>query len=158
MNSDDEITFLDSKIYIIDGILEFTKFRQHGRLTVISNFKHSVMPMKYLKGNIFTALHPERDACSTHEIFLKSLEELKNVFRRNSYPQALINSKIKIFLADDQKRERDPTEMSIVLDYTAPHIEQYICRLTRRMSEILPNFRVNICYRTIKNFKNGHEK
>ena len=73
MNSDDEITFLDSKIYIIDGILEFTKFRRRGRLTVISNFKHSVMPMKYLKGNIFTALNRGRDACSTHEIFLNSL-------------------------------------------------------------------------------------
>ena len=118
------------------------------------------MPMKYLKGNIFTALHRERDACSTHEIFLNSLEELKDVFRRNSYPQALINSKIKIFLANDKKRERDPTEMSIVLDYTSPHIEQYICRLTRRMSEILPNFRINICYRTIKVTKifSGHAK
>ena len=50
--------------------------------------------------------------------------------------------------------------MSIVLDYTSPHIEQYICRLTRRMSEILPDFRVDICYRTIKVTKifSGHAK
>ena len=106
--------------------------------------------MKYLQGNIFTALHRERHACSTQNIFLKSLVELKEVFYRNSYPLALIEQRIRTFLADDKKRERDPTNLTIVFDYTTPHIEQYICRLTRRMSNILPNFRVNIAYRTIK--------
>ena len=80
--------------------------------------------MKYLKGNIFTALHRERDACSTHDIFLKSLEELKDVFCRNSYPIRLIEYKIKICLSDDKKRDRDPTNISIILDYTSPLIEQ----------------------------------
>ena len=60
--------------------------------------------MKYLKGNIFTALHRERDACSTPQIFMESLEELKTVFYRNSYPMALVEARIKRFLADDKKR------------------------------------------------------
>ena len=160
MNPEKELIFLDTKIYIDNGTLEFIKFRKKGLSTVISNFKHSVMSMKYLKGNIFTALHRERNACSTHEIFLKSLEELKEVFIRNSYPLALIEHRIKIFLSDDKKRERAPTNLTVVLDYTSPHIEQYICRLTRRMSNILPNFRVNISYRTIKVTKifSGHAK
>ena len=102
--------------------------------------------MKYLKGNIFTALHRERDACSTPQIFMESLEELKTVFYRNSQPMALVEARIKRFLADDKKREREPTNITIVLEYTSPNIEQYICWLTRKMSDILPNFRVNVCY------------
>ena len=150
MSSSNEIIFLDTKIFIQNGILEFIKYRKRGHLTVISNFQHSVMSMKYLKGNIFTALHRERHACSTHEIFLKSLEELKDVFHRNSYPIRLIESRINFFLSNDQKPEREPSDITLVFDYTSPHIEQYICRLARRMSNILSNFRVNIAYRTIK--------
>ena len=150
MSMENEIIFLDTKIFIKNGILEFIKYRKRGRLTVLSNFKHSIMFMKYLKGNIFTALHRERDACSTQEIFLERLEELKDIFYMNSYPVRLVEYKIKIFLSDDKKRERDPTDLSVVFEYTSPHIEQYVCRLTRRMTEILPDFRVNICYRVIK--------
>ena len=72
------------------------------------------------------------------------------MFYRNSYPLALVEHRILTFLADDKKREKDPTNLTIVFDCTSPHIEQYICRLTRRMSNILPNFRFNIAYRTIK--------
>ena len=144
MSSKNEIIFLDTKIFIENGVLEFIRYRKRGSMTVISNFQHSIMSMKYLKGNIFTALHRERNACSTQEIFLKSLEELKEVFYRNSYPKALVEHRIRTFLSDDKKRDRDPTELTVVFDYTSPHIEQYICRLTRRMSNMLPNFRVNI--------------
>ena len=150
MNFVNEIIFLDTKIYIHNAIVEFKRYRKKGHYTVISNFRESLMSMKYLKGNIFTALHRERDACSTHEIFLESLEELKTVFYRNLYPMALIEARIKRFLQDDQKRAREPTDISIVFEYSSPNIEQYICRLTYRMSNILPNFRVNVCYRTIK--------
>ena len=108
MSPENEIIFLDTKIYIENGNVEFIKYRKRGRLTVLSNFKHSVMSMKYLKGNIFTALHRERDACSTHDIFLKSLEELKDVFCRNSYPIRLIEYKIKIFLSTKNVTETPP--------------------------------------------------
>ena len=55
MSSSNEIIFLDTKIFIQNGILEFIKYRKRGHLTVNSNFQHSFMSMKYLKGNIFTA-------------------------------------------------------------------------------------------------------
>ena len=63
---------------------------------------------------------------------------------------ALVEARTKRFLADDKKRERKPTNITIVLEYTSQHIEQYICRLTSKMSDILRNFRVNVSYRTIK--------
>ena len=106
MSSKNEIIFLDTKIFIDNGIIEFIKYRKRGLMTVISNFQHRVMSMKYLKGNIFTALHRGRNACSTQNIFLQSLEELKEVFYRNSYPIALVEHRINTFLLDDKKRER----------------------------------------------------
>ena len=41
--------------------------------------------------------HREYNASSSHENFLDTLEELKEVYRRNCYPVALVNSKIKFF-------------------------------------------------------------
>ena len=82
--------------------------------------------MKYLKGNMYTALEKERDACnaacSSHAIFLKSLEDLKDLFYRNLYSNRLVEYKIKIFLSVDKKPERDLTDISIVFEYTSPHI------------------------------------
>ena len=47
MSMENEIIFLDTQIFIKNGILEFIKYRKRGRLTVLSNFKHSIMSMKY---------------------------------------------------------------------------------------------------------------
>jgi redox-regulated HSP33 family molecular chaperone len=52
------------------------------------------------------SLHEERNACSSNEIFLESLEELKEVFYRCSCPPWLIKDKIKTFLQNDKKSDR----------------------------------------------------
>ena len=91
MNENNELIFLDNKIFIQNNKnLEFIKYRQKGHLTVISNYKHSLMSFKYLRGGIFTSLHRERNACSSESIFHESLEELRKVFYRYSYPKWLI--------------------------------------------------------------------
>ena len=38
MSPENEIIFLDTKIYIENGNVEFIKYRKRGRLTVLSNF------------------------------------------------------------------------------------------------------------------------
>ena len=95
MNQENQIIFLDTTVYINStNELEFKKYRKNSLSTVISNFEHSLVSKKYLKGGIFTNLHRELDSSSSHENFLETLEELKEVYIRNSYPPALINSKI----------------------------------------------------------------
>ena len=84
------------------------------------------MRYKYLEGGIFAPLHRERNACSSNEIFLESLNELKEVFNRNSYPPWLVKDKIIAFLKYDKKPDRPETTMSICCDYTSRNIEQYI--------------------------------
>ena len=76
--------------------------------------------------------------------FLETLEELKEVYSRNSYPAALINSRIKIFLNNSEKPERKTTVHTICLEYSSPNIEHSICELTRKMSQLIPEFRVNV--------------
>ena len=99
-------------------------------MTVISNYNNSVMSKKYLKGGVLTAFHREYNSCSSHKLFLESLNELKIVFHRNSYPKKLIESKLKLFLDDREKPTRLPSNHTITLDYTSPDIEKYIQRLT----------------------------
>ena len=100
--------------------------------------------MKYLKGGILTNLHREIDSSSSHENFLETLEELKEVYSRNSYPPALVNSKIRIFLPESEKPARKPTTHTVCFEYSSPQIEYFICELTRKMSNIIPEFRVNV--------------
>ena len=121
-----------------------------GPLTVISNFKHSLMPPKYLKGGILTTLHREKNACSNDDLFLESLEEMKEVFYKNSYPQRLVDSKIEQFIKNDKKPDRPPTNLTICFNYTSPNIEQYIYKLTTKMAKFVPGFRVNVSFRTMK--------
>ena len=81
---------------------------------------------------------------------MQTLENLKEIYRQNSYPSALVNSKINIFLANSEKPEKKPTNHTIILEYQSPLIEHSICDLTRKMPKILLDFRVNVAYRVIK--------
>ena len=151
VNAENQIIFLDKLIYINnENILEFKKYRKNSVETVLSNFEQSVVSEKYLKGGIMTNLHQEYNASSSHENFLETLEELKEVHSRNCYPVALVNSKIKLFLSDSVKPARKPMIHTVCFEYSSPLIEYGICDLIRKMSQILPDFQVNVTYRSVK--------
>ena len=83
-----------------------------------------------------TYRHRELDSSSSHENVLDTLEELKEVYSRNSYPPALVNSKIKYSY--------------LTVKNSSPQIKYFICELTRKMANIIPEFRVNVTYRSGK--------
>ena len=151
MDEENSIKFLDIDIFLnTEEKIEFKKYRKNSVDTVICNFEQSISSPKYKKGSILTNIHREFDASSSQENFLETLEELKEVYSQNSYPSALINSKIQIFLANREKPIRPPTNHTICLEYSSPLIEHSICDLTRKMEKILPEFRVNVAYRAVK--------
>ena len=88
----------------------------------MTNLEQSISSPKYKKGAIFTNLHREFDASSSKENFLETLEDLKEIYSRNSYPSALVSSKIYIFLANNEKPERKPTNHTIGLKCQSPLI------------------------------------
>ena len=85
--------------------------------TVMTNFKQSISSPTYKKGAIMTNLHREFDASSSQDNFLETLGNLKEIYSRNSYPSALVSSKIYIFLANNEKPERKTDE-----PYNCPRI------------------------------------
>ena len=83
-------------------------------------------------------------------MFLESLEELKEVLRRNNFPQRLVDNKISEFLKSDQKPDRPPKVHTLCLDYNSVNIEGYVNNLIKRMKNFVPSFEVNIAYKTQK--------
>jgi hypothetical protein len=95
MDENNLIKFLDIDIFLNqDEKIEFKKYRKNSVDTVICNFEQSISGPKYQKGSILTNIHREFDTSSFQENILETLEELKEVYSQNSYPSALLNSKI----------------------------------------------------------------
>ena len=151
MDDENSIKFFDINIFInTEQKIEFKKYRKNSIDTVICNFEQSVTSPKYEKGTILTNLHREFDASSSQEKFLETIEELKEIYSQNSYPTALVNSKIQIFLANREKPVRPPTNLTVCFEYSSPLIEHSICDLTHKMQRLIPDFRVNVAYRAVK--------
>ena len=93
-------------------------------------------------------LHRERDCCSNDDLFKQSLQELREVLLKNSYPPKLIDSKIRIFLANDQKPDRPERVHTLCLDFNAFSMESYVNSLLKKMQKLIPSFHVNVAYKT----------
>ena len=115
-----------------------------GLKTVLTNFEKAVTCRKYLKNAIFGMLHRERDCCSNDILFKQSLKELEEVLLNNSYPQKLIENKIRIFMSDDQKPPRPDRVHTLNLDFTAFSLEPYVNSLLKKMQKVIPSFHVNV--------------
>ena len=142
------LVFLDCLVFANGHKLHHKKYRKEGLNTVLSNFEKSVMCKKYLKNSLFTMLHRERDCCSNNELFHESLEELREILRRNNYPKRLVDNKIKTFLKDDKKPDRPEKVHTLCIPYTSPSIEKYLHSLIKRMKMFVPYFEVNLAYKT----------
>ena len=145
-----EINFLDARIFIENRQIKFRKFFKKAEKTVFTNFKLSISPYKYKANNIFTELHRTRDCCFDGEQFSQALNELRNIFSRNSYPKKLVESKIKFFLSDDKKPPRQENINSFCLDYNSHMVDTLAKKLVIEMKNFAPDFAINTCFRSIK--------
>lgn len=144
------LVYLDTEIFLQAERLEFKRFRKRGLKTVFSNFEKSLISKKYLICNIFNQLHKERDCSSTDEIFKNGLKILRTIFLNNSYPRSLLDKKINEFLRNDQKPPRPENVFTMCLDYTSRSIEHCALDLIRKIKKLLPNFHINLSYRSKK--------
>ena len=124
MNVERKLIYLDMLIFINEKhSLEFIKYRKNSVDTVITNFERSIVDRKYTKGGIITNIHREYHSSSSDELFLESLDELREVYERNSYPKRLVDSKINLFSPDFKKPELVRFKHTIVLEYTSSLID-----------------------------------
>ena len=148
--TDNSLNFLDCKIFTKNGKVEFQKTWRKGLDTVVSNYQRSVISKRYTENNIFTQLHRTRDSCSSEELFYEKVKDLKTIFKRNGYPESLFDNKFEIFKKDDKKIPRPDFHHTITLDYTSSKVERHIRGLVKLMKKYVPEFSVNIAYRTFK--------
>ena len=62
----------------------------------------------------------------------------------------IIESKISSFSPNFQKPALVPFNHTIVLEYTSALIECFIYELTKKINKYLPEFKINIAYRSVK--------
>ena len=74
---------------------------------------------------------------------------MKEVLLKNSYPQKLIESKIRIFMSDDQKPPRPDRVHTLHLDFTAFSLEPYVNSLLKKMQKVIPSFHLNVAYKFV---------
>ena len=90
-------SFLDVKITRSNNQLITSVFRKATFSGVFTNFK-SFMPVTYKFGLVHTLLHLSFSICSSYETFQEEILLLKEVFKKNEYPQIFIDKCIKKYL------------------------------------------------------------
>ena len=121
--TENSLIFLESEIFISNNKIQFRHYRRFGKKTVLSNFKNSKMSKKYLNANILTQCNNVLDACSSYDIFLQCLEELKLLLYRNEYTKPLVREMINIFLHSQGKSDMPDCDAYLCLNYTSPQTE-----------------------------------
>ena len=87
-------SFLDVKITRSNNQLITSVFRKATFSGVFTNFK-SFMPVTYKFGLVHTLLHRSFSICSSYEKFHEEIVLLKEVCKKNEYPQFFIDKCIK---------------------------------------------------------------
>ena len=87
-------SFLDVKVTRSNNQLITSVFRKATFSGVFTNFK-SFMPVTYKFSLVHTLLHRSFSICSSYEKFHEEIVLLKEVFKKNEYPQLFIDKCIK---------------------------------------------------------------
>ena len=90
--------FLDVKITRTNNQLVISVFRKVTLSGVFTNFK-SIIPVAYKFGLVYTLLHRSFSICSSYEKFHEKTVLLKNIFKKNEYPQFFNDKCIKFSLS-----------------------------------------------------------
>ena len=94
----DSFFFLDVKTTRRNNQLVTSVFRKATFSGVFTNFK-SFMPVAYKFGLVYTLLHRSFSICSSYEKFHEEIVLLKDIFKKNGYPQFFIDKCIKKYLS-----------------------------------------------------------
>ena len=98
INDQNNFSFLDVKVIRnTEKAFEASVYRKSTFSGVFTNFK-SFIPMTYKTGLLETMLFRCFSICSSYEKFHEEIVKLKEIFKRNSYPEKFIDRCIKIFL------------------------------------------------------------
>ena len=90
------LAFLDTSICIKGNNFESCVYRKSTNTDVLLNFD-AVCPVTWKKGVILGALNRAKIICSTRELFLSEVEELKTIFFKNGYSMKFFDKVFSVF-------------------------------------------------------------
>ena len=138
----DFFSFLDVKITRSNNQLITSVFRKATFSGVFTNFK-SFMPVTYKFGLVHTLLHRSFSICSSYEKFHEEIVLLKEVFKKNEYPQFFIDKCIKKYLNKLFVPKRiihtvDKKQVLLVLPFLGPLSFEIRSRLQKCLKNYIP--------------------
>ena len=130
--------------------LEFETYHKNGLNRITSNYQKTVMSKRYLKSGIFTDLHNSLYSCSTQELFLSDMPNIKEIFLRNGFPEKILDEKFATFLCSPEKPEQPEISMTFSINYTSHKIEYYLRTLVNHIKTFIPKFHVRFAYKSMR--------
>ena len=159
----EELPFLDTTVYLdAQKVPQIKFYRKPTASDVKLNFKKSVTPKKYLISTLTGEIYRVVRCTSTENDKEAALEDLKDLFLKNQYPESLVSSKIRELrernfepLGDrdlKQKERRDNMDRfyDFSIPFTSSRCEKILKRTVKMLKNITPNYQLNLTWTTIK--------
>ena len=154
------LVFLDTEIYMDDNnILQHKHFRKEISSTTLYNFKTAIVPWKYLNSTLCCEIYRHNNTNSTSHDLDHSFKNLKQQFLKNSYPEKLIDNKIREIRDRNfqpKPKNKDIKDVAwdrkftLVLPYTSKRCSQVERKLIRAIKCVTPEYHVNFAWSLIK--------
>ena len=154
----DFFSFLDVKITRSNNQLITSVFREATFSGVFTNFK-SFMTVTYKFGLVYTLLHRSFSICSSYEKFHEEIVLLKEVFKKNEYPQFFIDKYIKKYLNKLFVPKRiiytvDKKQVLLVLSFLGPLSFEIRSRSQKCLKSYIPYCSLKVVYQSKSRISN----
>ena len=119
---------------------------------VFTNF-NSFIPVTYKFGLVYTLLHRCFQICSSYEKFHEEVVFLKDIFKRNEYPNKVIDKCIKtflnkLFIPKKCVQTAEKKQVLIVLPFLGPLSFEIRSRLQKCFKNYLPFCSLKVVYQS----------
>ena len=154
----DFFSFLDVKITRSNNQLITLVFSKATFSGVFNNFK-SFMPVTYKIGLVHTLLHRSFSICSSYEKFREEIVLLKEVCKKNEYPQFFIDKCIKrylnkLFVPKRIIHTADKKQVLLVLPFLVPLSFEIRSRLQKCLKNCIPYCSLKVVYQSKSRISN----
>ena len=152
VEKDNTLAFLDVNVYRDANSFSTSIHRKDTFSGVYTNYK-AFMPETYKKGLLLTLLYRAYMISSSYLSVHKEVNELKNIFRRNAYPDSFIDKCIfrffnKIYEKKDPVHTVPKKEVLMTLPYLGSVSWLVKNELTRAFKNILPFCKLKVVFKT----------
>ena len=150
------LSFLDVLVTREENVLSTSLYRKPTFSGLYTNF-YSFISEKYKKGLILSLFFRIFTFTITWEKFHSEVEFLRNIFKKNSYPEHFFDKCIKTFLDKKfsaAKSTVEKRELKISLPFFGKYSNQVTKNISRLASEYLINTKITIVWNTPRRLRN----